>query len=298
VPPAPEPAEGGPGFQRATLRRACSFPGLLRVLIPEESFQPQVLAVRVVDVSPGGARLETRQLTPRLAGMLGTEKRFMRLEVMLPTSHRANVAGRVAWVEREETMSFLGVRFEQETRAFDECFVENLGEGDEPELVCLPSPQLDPFPSTTSSTEIDLRGSAPGAKGVLCRVGKRDFRAEVANGRFQLRITLRPGTTNFASVTALRDTVSSIPTPICVVHALDARDTVSFHGESLVESIERSPAGDRLTARFQGDARRFFPILRKLSEVLVNAEEVHLEISLTGDLDKAEGIIRSLEDPH
>lgn len=280
--------------RRTTQRRQCSFPGLLRILLPEISFQPKVLAVRMVDVSPRGAKLETRQLTTALTESLTLEDRYARLEALVPSGKQI-LPGRVVWTDLKDDLSFLGMRFEQEFENVDELFARDLDQtkADTHPLI---SPRLHPFPSMTSKSEFTFRGIAPGAKEVEASNGERFWRALVENDVFELKLPIAPETSNFISFTGLHERVRSIPTPICIIHRAGVRDTHSFNAGGLVQDLHVDEETQRLSIELAGGPRRFFQAFRVMEKMLQHADHLELRMEITGNVKKAEKILRTLQD--
>jgi hypothetical protein len=276
-------------------RRVCSFPGLLRILVPEQSFAPRMFAVRIIDLTPNGAQVETKQLNREMSDSIRKDRRFARLEALLPGRDRMILSGRVAWTSYGPEMSRLGIEFERPFPEVMEAFVADISEDAEPESLCLSSPLIDPFPSITSKSSYTFSGYSPDGEEVLIRNGSMEFRCPVKSGRFKAEVTLMAERSNFLSFTATRGSVCSIPTPGCIAHQAGASDTMSYSGRRLVEELTLDPDERHLTLRLGGAAGRFFRVLKKLEETLEHAEEIQMVIELTGNASKVAAILESLK---
>lgn len=277
---------------RGTFRRRCCFPGLVRVLIPEESLQPRLMAVRVIDLSPSGARLETRQLTPDLEQTLRAERRFCRLEAVAPRDRRLVIPGRIIWARHGEEMSTLGVHFIKRCGDVEDVFLSEVAGETTPEALTLASPQLAAFSTLTNATQIAFSGQAPGAERVEVRRRHERFEARVEDGGFSVDVPLEPETSNFFSFVALApDGRASIPTPVCVMQTADATGSENFAPAALVEAFDVDPEDDRVFICLDGPASRFASIFARLAAALDHAEEVHLEVELRGHAAEVAGVL-------
>ncbi len=283
------------GARRSMFRRACSFPGLLRVLVPEQSFAPKMFAVRIIDLTPNGAQMETRQIKRDMSDAIRKDRRFARLEALLPGRERMILSGRVAWASYGPEMSRLGVEFERPYPEVMEAFVADISQDAEPESLCLGSPLIDPFPSITSKSSYMFSGYSPDGEEVLVRNGSMEFRCPVRSGRFKVEVMLMAERSNFLSFTAARGDVCSIPTPGCIAHQSGASDTMSYSGRRLVEELTLDPDARHLTLRLGGTAGKFFRVLKKIEESLEHAEEIEMAIELTGNAAKVAAILESLK---
>lgn len=283
-PPAAPPPGADQTWYRSTRRRQCSFPGILRVMIPELSFQPRMLAVRVIDISRTGARMETRQISPDLHDTLSKEPWHARLEALVPGHERLAIAGRIAWVDYAPEVSCLGLRFDKPCESIDDFFTGGLNEDTSPQNLTLPSPLLDPFPTVTKSLQFEFRGRAREADRLVVRNRTREFVAPVVGGRFEITVPLTPNISNFLTFIAFSGDSSSIPTPVCIVHKADARDTISYHAPSLADQLEVDPERHMVTLRVHGPPRRFFAVLDRIARALEHAEDVNLTVEIRGDV--------------
>lgn len=293
--PAMPPEEGSRGHHtRHFKRRACSFPGLLRVLIPEQSFQPKVFAVRLVDLSPTGARLETKQFTEEFCLGISGEKRFARLEAMVPSRDRVQLGGRIVWAEFGEDLSTVGFQFQEPFDDIDEIFLPDAAEETTGEALALPSPQLDPFPNMTAQLEFHFSGSVYDADLVIARMGPSELRVPVRHGRFEVTLPLKPDRSNFIAFTAMRGEIASIPTPICIVHKRGATETHSLASRALVEDWQLDADTDTLSIQLRGNAAQFHRVLKKLEGALGQVDALEMTVNLRGNARSAADALKEL----
>lgn len=291
----PVGAVGGWLNQRSVIRRSCSFPGLLRVMMPEVSFQPQVLAVRIVDISPRGAQVETRQLTPQLIEQIEREKRFARLEGLVPSREKLLLMGHVVWARHSPDLSRIGMEFDRTYAEIDEFFVADaraLTPIPEPSIM---TPVLDPFPTVTGAASYTFNGRADDADQIIARNGERVVEAKVEEGRFALPMPLAPNRTNFISFTAQRGKLASVPVPACLVHQVNAADSTDYVARSLVEEFSIDAANQRLHLRLHGASVKFQKAFKLLNELLSINAQIDLTLDVRGDVTRAARLLRALE---
>ncbi|MBX3729125.1 MAG: hypothetical protein KF858_08050 [Candidatus Sumerlaeia bacterium] len=293
---APAPAPQDTVQRRRFLRRACSFPGLLRVMVPEISFQPRLFVVRLVDVCPKGCRLETRQLTHALANMIGEQPRQARIEAIVPGREKLILQGQIAWARCPvEGLAHMGISFEREIENLEQLFFAENPEDSTATPFTLASPALDAFPSVVREMAIDFAGSAPGAESVLVRHRLKTRRVPVRDGRFAVEMPLTPGRSNVFSFVAENGAARSVPTPVCVLQQQEDHGRLQMGTGELVQALEVDEAGGRLTLRLAGPPRRFFQALKSIEHALQHAEHVELGLELTGDVAKARRLFETLE---
>jgi hypothetical protein len=282
--------------RRRFLRRACSFPGLLRVMVPEISFQPRLFVVRLVDVCPKGCRLETRQLTHALAEMIGEQPRQARIEAIVPGREKLILQGQIAWARCPvEGLAHMGISFDREIENLEQLFFAENPEDSTATPFTLASPVLDAFPSVVREMAIDFAGTAPGAESVLVRHRLKTRRVPVRDGRFAVEMPLTPGRSNVFSFVAENGAARSVPTPVCVLQQQEDHGRLQMGSGELVQALEVDEAGGRLTLRLAGPPRRFFQALNCIEHALQHAEHIELGLDLTGDVAKARRLFETLE---
>ncbi|MEQ8819644.1 MAG: hypothetical protein RLY93_05320 [Sumerlaeia bacterium] len=274
-----------PSFQpmRASHRHACSFPGLLRILIPEECFEPKVLAVRVLDIGLQGAQVETKQLKAGLAEAIGRQPRYFQLEALIPGKEKAKINGLLAWQRMEDGVAHFGLYFNEPHPELATAFLPG-----EEDRVLKPStkiraPELDSFPSITSNDSLTLCGRCRDGERVLLQMGEESFEAPVENEGFQINLPLHRNAENHFLVMAVREDECSIPTPICIIHRPGVHDTISIKECDLVEDLMIDQDGHRLRVTVHGRAGEMFSVLRAFEDTLEFAESCHILFEITGD---------------
>lgn len=276
-------------FERLYTRRDCSFPGMITVLIPEKTFQPQKYAVRVIDLSPTGCRLETRQLDEITAEVLSKERWYARLEMLVPHRDKLKLRGRLVWARYKDKQSQIGLQFEEECPYVENLFTDTVNKGLLLEELLLRSPIIDPFPSMTPSDFYIFKGQASSEcdKIMVTTSTRNTYEANVVMGRFQIKVPLIQNKTNFLSFIALKENKQSIPTPAAILHKVGIAETVSYANNNLVESFDVSPTGRQLSMTLTGSPARFFQALKAIEESLAFATEISLTLDFHGDAKKA-----------
>lgn len=277
-------------------RRECSFPGILTILVPTETFQPVKLAVRVIDISPQGARLETKHLDSEMSEKLREDKWFCRLEMLVPRRDKVRCVARVAWVKRGENVSELGIQFDEIMRDLDEIFSDGVSRDSSFENMALRPPILDQFPSITPASEFNFGGEVPDCDKVVVTRGIKKYETVPINGRFLIKVPLAENRTNFLSFICQRGEHQSIPTPAVILQKIGSEDSVSSHSDSLVEDFNISMDGKRLQVSLHGPPSQFFRALKRIEESLLFADDVFLSIDIRGKAAEAAERLESLKD--
>ncbi len=271
---------------RSSQRRQCSFPGVIRVLIPEVSFQPRTFAVRIVDISRFGARMETRQVSADLAEILARQQWHARLEAIVPTHGRVMIAGTIAWLEYDQRVSLVGVQFNAPCEQVDDFFMSNVNEDTAPAQLTLPPPILDAFPTVTRTSPFKFRGRARGAEKIIVRTRRREYAGPVIDGRFELEVPLELDTSNFVTVASATHDEASFPTPVCIVHKAGVRDTISYQASSVSDELSVDADARRVSLSVSGPPQRFFLVLDRIAKALQFAEDVSLTVEIQGDPER------------
>ena len=287
LPPGYVPAPKG--VVRQFNRRECSFPGMLTVLIPEETFQPQKYAVRVIDISPSGARMETRQMDEKLAQTLNKERWYARLEMLVPHREKMKVRGRLVWASFQDPNSLMGLQFEENCPQVDALFTDPENQNLIAQEILLRSPIMDPFPSVTPSESFTFKGRVQEDTElvVVATTTGAQYQCVPEEGRFSIRVPLVPNKSNFLSFIAKRGTNQSIPTPAAILHKTGVTETISYSVDNLVEDFYISPNGKTLNLTLTGSPARFFKALKVIEQSLAFATDLTLNLELHGEAQKA-----------
>jgi hypothetical protein len=292
--PPPTMPSRKPGVStRATNRRPCSIPGMLRILLPEQSFEPQVFAVRVVEISSTGARVETRQLTEELHRLLSLEVRYIRLEILIPARERLVISGKLAWMEYQPDSSQMGISFHPNREDLTSlCMPEWRPQGSDESSFVSP-PVVDSYPPTTSKTPFTFTGHALDADMVVVKGKTEEYRVPVESGRFEVTIPLVPGTANELIFVAMVGEMASDPTPVWIIHRLQGDDA---QGRKAIAGVFREAVvgqnGRHLRVRFTGDGRDLVQALRRLEETASQGDSFDLTFEMTGDAERALSTIK------
>jgi hypothetical protein len=285
------------GRNRRHLRRSCSLPGVLRVVIPEKSFMPQNFVVRAIDISPSGAKLETRQLTNDLATAINKERRFARLELVTPARNRLEIPGHIVRASyNTDGLSEFGVEFDGEVADIDQLFTMSAAADSThvPASEEVISPGLDEYPSTTHLNAFKFSGKAADAEEVVVHYRSRSTKVAVTNGRFEVEVPLVKNASNFLSFVAVRGQQQSIPTPVCILHRSDAASLRTMEFRSLVDEFEVSEDGKSLMLRLSGPPARFLQALRRIERAIQHADHVDLTLEMKGEANLAADELRVL----
>jgi len=277
-------------------RRECSFPGILTILVPTETFQPVKVAVRVIDISPQGARLETKQIDKEMSEKLREDKWFCRLEMLVPRRDKVRCIARVAWVKQGDQDSELGIQFDEIMSELDEIFADGVSRDSSLENMALRPPILDQFPSITPASEFNFGGEVPDCDKVVVTRGIKKYETVPINGRFLIKVPLAENRTNFLSFICQRGDQQSIPTPAVILQKIGSEDSVSAHGSSLVEDFSLSMDGKRLQVSLHGPPSQFFRALKRIEESLQYADDVFLSVDIRGKASEAAERLESLKD--
>ncbi|MDK2972286.1 MAG: hypothetical protein PWP23_2041 [Candidatus Sumerlaeota bacterium] len=282
--------------RRRCHRHECSFPGLLRVIIPEISFQPRQFAVRLIDLSPKGCKLETSQLTAVLADTIGKSPRAARVEVFVPSREKLILQGQLVWaVYAVNNLSHFGMQFERELGNIDHYFITDSTQHTPPSALTLASPHLDPFPALTNDERVLITGRVADADNVIVHFHGKTLNLSVEDGVFGLEVELAKDRSNFLSFVAMRGELRSIPTPVCIIHRPGNSQTWSVRMDRLVQCLEVSENGSRMVMRLSGSPSRYFQALKRIEHALQHASNVDMTVELTGNASEAAKLFRVLE---
>lgn len=245
------------------VRHECSFPGILKVIIPEQSLVPIALAVRVVNFSAGGTLVEIHERHRKLD--LGSSLCTRFFELKVAHSEVPELRGTVAWTDTSGKTPQLGLKFHtvcpQLVRIFDPSGQTEWG-GAPP----LPMPVLDPFPPTTLEPTVFLTGEAKEALEVVVKSSNgQEKAAPVRNGRFSIELQLAEAAENYFVLRSQAGTRLSRRLPI----------EITFFSLSEVGSVrfdasidERRRDEQVVSVEFLGPARQGERVLQQFVRML------------------------------
>jgi len=250
-------------LQYREVRHECSFPGILKIIIPETSLVPIALAVRVVNFSAGGTLVEIHERHRKLD--LGSNLCTRFFELKVAHSEVPELRGTVAWTDTSGKTPQLGLKFHavvpQLVRIFDPSGQTEWG-GAPP----LPMPVLDPFPPTTLEPTVFLTGEAKEALEVVVKSATGEEKAApVRNGRFSIELRLSEAAENYFVLRSQAGTRMSRRLPI----------EITFFSLSEVGSVrfdasldERRRDEQIVSVEFLGPARQGERVLQQFIRML------------------------------
>ena len=164
-------------ISRREKRHACSFPGLIKILVPERSLTPISLPVRQATIEDDPI-LSTRYF-----------------ELKMAHSEVPILRGVVAWSDQSPKATRLGLKFHQPHPELERILSPEGSRGGQTVMAGappLPLPVLDPVAPTTLDPIILLHGEAQEALEIVLRDHNgTEHTAPVRNGRFTIEMTLK-----------------------------------------------------------------------------------------------------------
>ncbi|MEQ8819645.1 MAG: hypothetical protein RLY93_05325 [Sumerlaeia bacterium] len=281
------PAEG-----RRSARRPCSFPGLMRILLPEQTFVPQVFAVRVVDLSPIGARLETRQMTHDLYLQINLEPRFVRLEILIPSREKITVSGKLVWLDYQEPTSTMGITIVPRRDDLTDAALPQWSPRNSLDSKFLTPPRLDAYPTVTGKSKFRFSGDALDADHVIVETATEEIRVPVDDGQFHVDVPLVPNRPNGLHFIALSGEASSDPTPALIVHKMGHHDTQTLRQGGVFNDIIVSGNGGSLKVKFAGPPNDFLQALKRMEDILGYAQSITFTAEIRGDAERAANTLK------
>ncbi|MCB2154463.1 PilZ domain-containing protein [bacterium] len=296
TPPPPqeshEPTHKSSGEHRVAARRPCSFPGLLRILMPEQSFIPKVFAVRIVDLSPSGARIETLQMTQDQFLQIDLEPRFVRLEVLVPSRDKIVVSGKLVWTNFAPDLATMGIAIHPRREDLAVDLLPKWDASHAYDSKFLTPPHLDGFPATTGRSPFRFTGRAFDADRVIVEGETETYETKVTDGRFSIDVPLVPSRANNLNFIAMAGKVASDSTPAWIMHKPGHHDTQTFRQGGLFDEILVTNNGRSLKLKFTGAPAEMLQALRQLADIMGHAEKCIFQYELRGDAEEAAECLR------
>jgi hypothetical protein len=266
---------------------------MLKVLLPEQSFDPQVFAVRVMDLSATGARVETRQLSEELYKLLSLDVRYIRLEILIPARERLVISGKLAWTEFEAEWSVMGISFHPTREDLTGIVLPEWRPEGTDDSTFISPPVVDSYPPSTTKTPFTFSGHALDADEVVVRGRTEQYRVAVINGRFEVTVPLVPGSANELIFVALVGEVASEPTPVWIIHRTKGDETAQRRAiAGLFKEAVVEKNGRLLRLKFKGDSRDLLQALRRLEETAPHGEEFEFTFEMGGEAERALGVLK------
>jgi hypothetical protein len=272
--PVARPGAPSPSGTGREERLACSFPGLMKVLIPEKSFVPTPVAVRVTNLSPGGALVEIHDRA-QLEQDLALPNRFFELKVAHPEIPM--LRGTVAWCDMSRQNPLVGLTsFFRHPELAQVVLTTESGlnvDGPPP----LPAPILDPFPPTAHEETITISGTAPEAIEVQVKRNNVRFEAKVVRNRFEIKLEMEPNIENHFTLRSYAGERRSKPVPIRVkCEKPNDERRLRFHATS---GLEKNGT-HTVRLEFAGSVRQAELILYRYSQLIALSEKVSFTTTL------------------
>lgn len=257
-------------------RIICSFPGVLKVLIPEESFVPFPVAVRVCNLSSGGALVEAHDAVKINPDRLLTNRYF---ELKVAHVDIPDLRGKIAWTDFSQKNPRLGVS----------CFdrvpeLENIVKNSESAIQWegpppLPTPTIDPFPPTTRESKVVISGKAPEALEVVVKREKEKFVADVRQGIFRVILDMVPEAENQFLLRTVAGERRSRAVPIHIVYERGVRSRKFYFDVTMDKDKESGTS--TIDLDFQGSVRQAERVLYRFSQLMTNSERVVFKAELS-----------------
>ncbi|MDX2176702.1 MAG: PilZ domain-containing protein [Candidatus Sumerlaeia bacterium] len=274
-------------LSRREKRHACSFPGLIKILVPERSLTPISLPVRLVNFSGGGALIEvhSRQATIEDDPILSTRY----FELKMAHSEVPILRGVVAWTDQSAKATRLGLKFHQPHPELERILSPEGSRGGQTVMAGappLPMPVLDPFAPTTLDPIILLHGEAQeGLEIVLRDHNGTEHTAPVRNGRFTIEMTLAEAGENCFMMFSRAGERKSRRLPVEIAY-LSSTDLSSGRFDAHIEPHPQG--GETLKIDFFGTSSQGESLLVQLAELLARCDSM----ALTCRVAAREGIDR------
>ena len=276
-------------------RIVCSFPGVLKVLIPEEAFVPFPVAVRVCNLSAGGALVEAHDAVKINPDRLLTNRYF---ELKVAHVDIPDLRGKIAWTDFSNKNPRLGLSCFERVPALESIVSSSESsiqwEGPPP----LPTPTIDPFPPTTRDSRIVITGRAPEALEVIVKRDTEKFVTDVKQGIFRIVLDMIPETENQFLLRSVAGERRSRAVPIHVVYERGIRSRQFFFDVTM--DRDRDNGTSMIHLDFQGSVRQAERVLYRFSQLMVTSDKIMLNAELTSSSDfdrrlfetlKAEGAV-------
>ena len=257
-------------------RLACSFPGLLKILIPERSFIPIAVAVRVVNLSTSGAMIEVHDRA-KIQEDIALPNRFFELKVAHPEVPL--LRGSIAWSDMSRQNPLLGLACFEKRPELSQLLLNSETLVNVAGPPPLPQPQLDPFPPIIHEETIVLSGTAPeGLEIILKRDDDRRFTAKVVKERFEVAVELEPDIENHFSLRSIAGARKSRPIPVRIAcEKRDRKQRFVFQA-----GLAQGKDGEHIIKlEFTGNVRQSERILYRFSQIMAMSERIELSSTLT-----------------
>lgn len=256
-------------------RMTCSFPGLLKIIIPEESFVPLSVAVRVSDLSSGGARVEVHDRT-KLSDNLLLPNRFFELKVA--HAEIPMLRGTVAWADMGKTNPVLGLTCFERSAPVSQFLLRTETESGLQGPPPLPLPSIDYFPDVVNEESVLITGTAQEAMEIIARRDKKIFTGKVSKGgKFEIKLDLEPESENHFIIKSQAGERRSRGVPLKIVCPGTQERFRSYFECDLRNEKDGSQV---LKLDFCGSSHQAERVLYRLSQLMVSSDRISIAANL------------------
>lgn len=247
---------------------------------------PFPLAVRVVNLSQGGAMIEIHDRT-RIEMDIMLPNRFFELKVAHPEIPL--LRGTVAWSDTSRQNPTLGLACFERSAQLSKIveMTESLPANGPPPL---PTPVIDPVPPVVEEEWILLTGMAKEAMEVIVKRDEKKYVAKVHKERFEVRVELEQDAENQFSLRSQAGERKSRAIPVQVNCESARSNRFSFDARMGSEKTGRHT----LTIEFNSNVRQAERILYRLSQLMAASERVDVTATLESSSEFDKRLFESL----
>lgn len=262
--------------RRLEARHRCSFPGIMKVLMPEVSFNPVTFAIRAADLSTNGALLELQGGMSIFDKVTNLANRHFEMKLAHPEI--PVLRGTIAWSDlHRKPMGRLGVRFHVPMPELGHIFEVNGATVGGLDIAPLPIPTVDAIPPVVSTEDFEICGIAPEAEEIVVNgTNGLETAAPVIDGRFSIFVQLAPGKENLFSLRSRKGLRKSPRVPIAIAQQ---EDTTGTQFNLRIEQARGSE--HKLNVKFSGMGPRAERILTHVARMVALGNNVGVSITIT-----------------
>lgn len=263
-------------FRTREPRYPCLFPGMLRVLFPEKSFIPISYAVRVANISCGGALVEIHE------GNIEDEQNSFEgclFELRIATGDVPPLYGRISRSDISKDQGLFGLRFHQSYPELIGRLVHEEPSHNRPGQTPLPTPILNPFSPISDEPRVVISGVASGATEVILTDEKQKAQAVPVDseGHFSAKLSLAKLDFNEFRLIASNGDRESSPLPVIISYIPLPEDDFHFH----IESGTDTHGNNLLSIDYMGAAVPASRVVSELGKVMTDSKHARMSVTLT-----------------
>ncbi|MDX1972796.1 MAG: PilZ domain-containing protein [Candidatus Sumerlaeia bacterium] len=257
-------------------RYPCLFPGMLRVLFPEISFTPLNFAVRVANISCGGALIEIHE------GNLEREKQNFEqclFELRIASGDVPPLYGKIVRSEIKDSAGLFGLRFHRSyPELIGKLVHEEVGQPKNGSPL-LPMPLLDPFAPISDEPTIVISGVAKGATEVIVTSEDNAEQRVSVNpeGQFSVKLHLAHQDFNEFRLRSTNGDQSSSLLPVLISYVPLSAEGFHFH----LHTGTDSHGNHQMVVDYMGSISPATRIVQELSKRMVEAKHARFSMTLT-----------------